>query len=350
MMKQHLLSDSKASSVLDVVRDAVGLHATDPRTTYVALWSRMKGFGKEMLDRELHDRRTLIRIYAMRGTLFLFSRDMAPVAFGATRYKRHTAENVIKEWDLDPKEIDRVERAILDALKNGPLTSREVHNIVPKELKKIHTHAEGKTVFNWTNVRLALRTLEYAGKIFSGKRQGDSNIFGENVYSVSDIDLIGEKDAKRKLVSWYIAAYGPVTLDDISWWLNYTKGESDRILRSLKTESLTINGLDREHFMLRDDYERLKRFDGKPKGCVMLYYEDPYTKAYRHRQRLVDDEYDDQFYVGGSSMPCMMVDGRVVGVWKRSVIDIGARAFEKKYEPAVKKAAAKLQKFMKTLR
>jgi hypothetical protein len=286
----------------------------------------------------------------MRGTLFLFPRDMAPVAFGATRYKRHTAENVIKEWGLDPKEIERVESAILDILKTGPLTSKDIHNTVPKGLQRAHTHTEGKMVFNWTNVRLALRTLEYAGKIVSGKRPGDCDIFGENFYSLPDIELTREKGAKRKLVSWYIKAYGPVTLDDIAWWLNYTKGESDRILGSLKTESLTIDGMDREHFMLKGDFERLKKFSGKPKGCVALYYEDPYTKAYAHRRRLVDDEYDKHFYIGGSSMPCFMLDGRVIGVWERSLKDIGARAFEKRYEDAVKKKALQLMKFLMTLK
>jgi hypothetical protein len=82
----------------------------------------------------------------------------------------------------------------------------------------------------------------------------------------------------------------------------------------------------------------------------MLYYEDPYTKAYRHHQRLVDDRYDDQFYVGGSSMPCIMVDGRVIGVWNRSVKDIGARAFEKRHEPIVKRKAKECLGFMQTLR
>ena len=65
--------------------DVVGLHATLPATPYLSLRERVQCFLATDLDDALYGRRSLVRLKAMRGTVFVLSRRLAPVVFVATR-------------------------------------------------------------------------------------------------------------------------------------------------------------------------------------------------------------------------------------------------------------------------
>lgn len=67
--RQHLRDDALGTDVVQVARDVVGLHATGAPNPYLQLLVRCVGFDRSMLDRELYERRTLVRARCMRGTL-----------------------------------------------------------------------------------------------------------------------------------------------------------------------------------------------------------------------------------------------------------------------------------------
>src|SRR3954470_18255117 len=69
LARRHFLAEP-ADSIDGVVADLVGLHATDPATPYLSLWSRLAEFAVASLDAELYERRTLVKHLAMRRTLW----------------------------------------------------------------------------------------------------------------------------------------------------------------------------------------------------------------------------------------------------------------------------------------
>jgi len=85
LYKHHLLKESQAESVLQVVDDITALHATSAGTPYLSLWARMKNFQRKHLDEEFYARRSLVRLEAMRGTLFIASLESAPMFYQATK-------------------------------------------------------------------------------------------------------------------------------------------------------------------------------------------------------------------------------------------------------------------------
>ncbi|MBI5001174.1 MAG: AlkZ family DNA glycosylase [Euryarchaeota archaeon] len=350
--KQHLLPGYKARGVVQAARDAVGLHATDAMTPYISLWNRVCGFEKGMLEAELYEARSLLRLRAMRGTLFLFTRGFAPVAFSATRYARRSPGEILRTWGVSRSEYERLRRAIEKMLAGGPMTSKEMHAAFPKKgLRDIQRKA-GKATYMNTNLFVAWRVMEESGLVTSGKPSGASRVFAENLYETAPMKLtMSEEKAKTRLLEAYLAAYGPVVEDDIAWWADYTKGEVRRLLAGMEIEYLEIESLDGEYMMLRDDCERLKKFDGKPKSLLFLPYEDPYAKAYRARSRLVDEEHDRSFYVGGSAQPCVLIDGRVAGLWKWKQGKLQVEVFGKfaGREPVACRKARKLERFLLAL-
>jgi hypothetical protein len=51
----------------------------------------------------------------------------------------------------------------------------------------------------------------------------------------------------------------------------------------------------------------------------LLPYEDPYTKGFKVRGRLIDPDQEKLAYVGGSVEPTVVLDGRIVGTWNRAI-------------------------------
>lgn len=85
LFKQHLLEGAQGDRVVPVVEDLVALHATSAITPYLSLWARMRSFQRADLDRVFYVERQLIRLEAMRGTLFIVTTAAAPMLFQATR-------------------------------------------------------------------------------------------------------------------------------------------------------------------------------------------------------------------------------------------------------------------------
>ena len=59
--RQHLREDARATNVVQIARDLVGLHATGAPNPYLQLRERIPGFARSMLDRELYERSSLVR-------------------------------------------------------------------------------------------------------------------------------------------------------------------------------------------------------------------------------------------------------------------------------------------------
>jgi hypothetical protein len=73
-LARQLLLERADLPPLDAVRHLVGLQSQVPHNPYTGLWSRLARFRPESLS-ELLDRREVVRIGVMRGTIHLLTRD-----------------------------------------------------------------------------------------------------------------------------------------------------------------------------------------------------------------------------------------------------------------------------------
>ena len=69
-LARQMLLQRERGSALEAVERLCGMQAQEPRPPFPGLWTRLQGFRREDLHRELHDR-TIVRGTLMRGTLHL---------------------------------------------------------------------------------------------------------------------------------------------------------------------------------------------------------------------------------------------------------------------------------------
>src|SRR5580765_3841300 len=78
-VRHHLTASTKQSDVAAVARSLIGLHGTDPVSIYLAARARMRGATVAAIEQALYDDRTIVRVLAMRRTLFVVPVDLVPV-------------------------------------------------------------------------------------------------------------------------------------------------------------------------------------------------------------------------------------------------------------------------------
>src|SRR6476659_8441486 len=82
--RHHLAMGAQAQDVVDVAGDLVGLHATDPVSTFLAARSRTAALTPAALEAVLYDDRRLVKMLAMRRTLFVVPVGLVPVLQAAS--------------------------------------------------------------------------------------------------------------------------------------------------------------------------------------------------------------------------------------------------------------------------
>lgn len=329
--KQHLAEPSRATGkkLVGVVKDVCGLHAQVASTPYLSLFNRIKDFQKDDLTRALYDQRSLVKIWGVRATVHIVATDQVAEYYQATRYAggRH------------PLRIEPGHRQILKLLDaKGPLTAQEIADALPELAKRVQT-PQGEMSAG----AIRLRELTQSTILVPVTPRGDwtSSLHTYTGFSTwlpkVDLAAVSEADARTRVISRYLAGFGPATVDDIAWWMGISKAAVAEALHGMrrKVAEIEVAGLDGRFIVLKSDLEALVRFSPGPDACQLLPKFDPYIMGYKNRQRLIPARHENKVYRSSRAevLPCIVANGRIIGTWdykqtnRRLVINLSV--FEK---------------------
>jgi len=77
--RHHLDQRAAAGSMLTVASRLCGLHAQVMSSAELTVWARVENLDRRAVQRALWDDRTLVKTWAMRGTLHLLPADELPL-------------------------------------------------------------------------------------------------------------------------------------------------------------------------------------------------------------------------------------------------------------------------------
>lgn len=334
--KQHLLPGARSSDLLQVTRDIVALHATNPTGPHLSLWARVPDFRRQALDDALYNRRDLSRLLCMRTTLHVVPSDEMPCFQNA--YGERVLPPEFRDWSFmftqaglcgeeqADELMERLHRQVLDVLEErGPSTVRQIAQAVPELAVKVR-HSAGKSYAGEFSIGSRLvPAMCTQGLLIRARARGTwrSNL---HEYAALDAWLPGldlgsmtPEEARSWLVRRYLSAFGPATVDDVQWWTGFTKGETQAALAKWDGDLLetTIDGLGGDYLLLLDDARRLQGSIPPAAPYVFLLPSlDPYIMGYHDRRRFLAPEHRTKvFDRAGNALPTVWVDGRVVGAW-----------------------------------
>ncbi|MGH9027289.1 MAG: winged helix DNA-binding domain-containing protein [Acidimicrobiia bacterium] len=323
---RHRLA-SPASTIEQAVGDLVVLHATEAATVYLSTRARLGSFDAAELERKLYDERSLLRVLAMRRTLFVTPVVGLPVIHAACsralaeREHRASVQRIEKAGIADDGDdwLGRVKAAALAALADrGEATAAELSAAVP-ELRRQIPHGVGTNWEGSTSVgSLVLTVLSAEARIARGRPRGT---WLSNQYrwvpmerwlpdGVADFDL-PTVDAQADLALAWLASFGPGTMRDLKWWTGWTMADTRRAIAAVDAVEVELEA-GGTGFVLAGDLEPI----GRPDPWVALLPAlDSTVMGWAERDWYVGDHAPTVFDSAGNASPTVWCDGRVVGAW-----------------------------------
>lgn len=314
LKKQHLTSGSRGKEVLEVTQDIIGLHATEPLSPYLSLFARMRAFARKELEECWEVRKRLGKVRFVRKTVYLLPKESLPAAFAAIRGMLIPRMEVyLRHLRISPEEYERLCRKILSLFTGGGLTTQEVK----ARLKGV---AHISPLLNlMCDQGLLIRGLQRSG--------WQSNL--HTYFDLHDyfpglgLDEISEEAARRFIVRSYLRAFGPVTLEDISWWTGFRKGEVKEILKQRQSEicEVEVAGLPGRYWMFEAERRQVvSEADDVRDEVSLLPLLDPYLMGYKNRERFLRLEHAPYVYDRtGNATATILVGGKVKGIWDYKV-------------------------------
>lgn len=272
--------------LLSVVDQSVGVYGTAP-TCYLSALARIPDFTLDEFTDAITTSQ-LVRVRAMRYSVHTFPVELLLVATAATRRLNRKMNSYRKRLGGSYEKLaDEVERALSD----GPLPATKLR-------KRVDPENEIGDLFN-VLLGMAAADNRIVRGTTTGSWRSDRFLYArwQDWLPGTDPNGIDTGEAMRELVGRYVAAYGPVEVEDVRWWTGWTK-----------TETLqAIDGIDLDAAGTAADLVT---------GVRLLPVWDVLLVAYRNRDRLLDPGHAPLIYDRfGNATSSVLDRGRIVGQW-----------------------------------
>lgn len=346
--RHGLAHQGRPSGTLAVARMLVALHATDPATVFLSIRARTAAPAAPLtpaaIEDSLYERRDLVRMLAMRRTVFVVPAESVPVVQASTtvRIARDQRALLLKllsqtgvaaqpeSWLVD------LEQSVLRALaaRGGTATATELSGDEPR-LRTSVLLAAGKPYEARQNITSrVLLVLAAEGQIIRGRPIGSwlsqqyrwmlaGHWLPEHLLSGATPPL-SEAGARAELARMWLAAYGPAPLTDLKWWTGWTMTQARQAAADLGVAEVDLGT--GTGIVLPDDLDAT----GDPGSWVALLPAlDPSVMGWSDRAWFLGPHGPALFDNTGNAGPTVWLDGRVVGGWaQRGDGEIAVRLLE----------------------
>jgi hypothetical protein len=267
----------------------------------------MQDATEQAVEQAIADR-SIIRTWPMRGTLHFVAADdirwmlalLTPRVLGNSRWR-------VKQLELDASVFARSRKVLVRALRGGQQRSR---NAIYETLE-----AAGIATATGRGLHI-LWQLAQEGFICFGARQAKQPTFALlDEWAPSPKEK--ERDAAlAELARRYFTSHGPASLQDFAWWSGLTMMDARDALEMSRSHLLqeVIQG---RSYWFSSSAPTVN--DSRQSAYVLPAY-DEYTVAYKDRSAACSPMYAKRAgSANGILSPILVIDGQVVGVWKRSL-------------------------------
>jgi hypothetical protein len=329
--QHHLSEPAPASDFLDVAERICGLHAQVMSSAELTLWARTDGLARTAVQQALWQDRQLIKIWAMRGTLHLFTAAEYPVwqaALSITR--RYQTPAWFAYYNVTPEEFDELTRAIGAVLDDKLLTRSTLAEQVSKHTGKPHL---GEAIANssWGSM---LKPATMRGYLCFAPSEGQNVRFTRPSSWLRKFKPIDADAGLREVVRRYLHTYGPASQRDFAaWWGTASMPSVRRPFQELADDLAEVELDGKKGWLLKSDLSELQ--SARPTKTVRLLpaFDQYVVGAPRGEPAVLRPDLKPRVYRNqGWFTPVLLVDGRMVGVWRHtrsgSRLSVTIEAFE----------------------
>jgi uncharacterized protein YcaQ len=321
LRRHHLHQRAPAGAMLEVTGAIAGLHAQVMSSAELTLWARVENLDPDAVRRALWEDRTLVKTWAMRGTLHLLPSAEFPLWQAALSTRRgYRAGAWLRGFGVTREELERLVDAVAEALEGRVLTREELADRVG-ELTGSAALGD-KLRESWGAM---LKPAASLGHLCFAPSLGQQVRFTR-----PDTWLGGWRDhdpdqAMLAVTRRFLAASGPVTREDFTrWWGIPSPAQGRKLLERLGQEVAQVEVEGTAAYTLAADLPELTKaggsgLDAGPRSVRLLPAFDQYViTATRQAEHLLPGPFKPRIYrPQGWLSPVLLVDGRMDGTWRQ---------------------------------
>jgi hypothetical protein len=317
MARHGLTRRAPAARWPDVVARICGLHAQVQSSAELTLWARVDDLDPGAVARALWTERTLVRTWAMRGTLHLLPAGELATWVGAQGVLRPRYETAPwrKTFGMTSEEAVTVLEAIRTALAGEPLTRDELGDAVAELLGDARLGDATRGSFG-TMPKLAA----FRGDVcFAPPKANKVRFTRPDRWLGEDWAPAPPAEAMAEVLRRHLAVSGPVSRESFARWFGMSSAaQAGRLIARLGDEVVGVRVDDgAEGWMLAADVDEAAA--ARPGGHVALLpaFDQYVVAAPREGTPVLDAGHRARVYrPQGWLSPVLLVDGRIAGVWK----------------------------------
>ncbi len=193
--------------------------------------------------------------------------------------------------------------------------SLEGNNFMTRE-ELVQEFARHKIATHEQRASHLLLCAELEKVICNGPMQGKKNTYALFDERVPQAKALARDEALRKLAGRYFQSHGPATLADFVNWSDLPVADARKAL-SFIADELTSTEIDSQVYWFKPELELPPAASTR---VFLLPAFDEYTIGYKDRSACLSAKNRDKaISINGMFWPIIVVDGMVVGLWKRVV-------------------------------
>lgn len=313
LARHHLDARAPHAAWPAVVSALGGLHAQMMSAAELALWARVADVTPDTVREALWQTRTLLKTWAMRGTLHLIPASDYPLLVGALRTRQsYRTAPWLKYHHLTLADVEASIAGVQTALTGRCLTREELAVAVASETAR--PHLQERLLSGWGEL---LKPAAYQGFLCFGPSQGATVTFVRPADWIGAWAPVDSAAALPSILRRFLRAYGPANRDELARWWGVQPAAIRPALAALAPElaAVTVEGW--QGWALTETL--LELTPAAPTLSVrLLPHFDPYVVGLAPQiRRLLPAEYHPRiFRQSGWISPVLLVGGEVAGTWE----------------------------------
>ncbi len=298
LLARQMLLQRVDISIPRALERMAGLQAQYAPAMYIGLWSRLKAFERDQLNRALEER-TVVQGTLMRVTIHLVSAgDYWPFAIAVREARRRLwLRGQARRLGQDDESLTAAAEELRQRLGDGPLQRKEVEELV------------GRSGITAVGMWLDLVRVPPSGTW--ERRRAD-------LYAAADLWIkpinVPSNEASEHLVHRYLAGFGPATKADIASWSGLAPGEVATVVDRLDLRRFRSEG--GEELLDLPDAPLPDRDTPAPVRFLPTW--DATLLVHARRTGILPEEYRPLVFNTKTphSVNTFLVDGSVAGTWR----------------------------------
>jgi Winged helix DNA-binding domain len=292
-----------------------GIQAQVMSAAELAFCTRVEGLCSEDVKSALWQDRTLVKTWAMRGTLHLLSASELPLYVAARGFNAEATNwtNYFAEYGISPAQQKAFLAAVPQVLGKEPMTRQQLTSALV-EYTGLPQLREFILSTSWGT---PLKPSAFRGELCFGPGQGQQVTFVNPRVWFGTWQEIEQQQALQHIARRYLQSYGPATPEDFALWWGSGKVSARKLFQELPDELEEVDVEGWRALALRATLEPMQNLE--PADTIhLLPLFDAYTIGMpRDLEPLLSQVHKSRvFRQQGWITAVILVNGSIQGVWQ----------------------------------